>query len=30
MEDTQLRSKVETIVDFILGPEYQKLCLDMA
>ncbi|MDH5441774.1 MAG: hypothetical protein OEY31_14325 [Candidatus Bathyarchaeota archaeon] len=25
MEDPQLRSKVETIVDFILGPEYQKL-----
>ena len=26
MVDTQLRSKVETIVDFILRPEYQKLC----
>lgn len=25
MEDTQLRRKVETIVDFILRPEYQKL-----
>jgi len=25
IEDTRLRSKVETIVDFILRPEYQKL-----
>jgi len=25
MEDTQLRSKVETIIDFILRPEYQRL-----